>query len=155
MESKKTRKELIVSALENGTVIDHIPSKNVFQVIKILNLDTFDNQILFGINLDSRRYGKKGIIKVKNKFFEKEEINKIAIVAHSATLTVIKDFEIIEKKPVEAPEIVERFIKCINPNCVTNHEHISTKFSVIDKDAMKLQCHYCEKTTSKENFIFI
>ena len=155
MESKKTRKELIVSALENGTVIDHIPSKNVFQVIKILNLDTFDNQILFGINLDSRRYGKKGIIKVKNKFFEKEEINKIAIVAPSATLIVIKDFEIIEKKAVEVPEIVDKFIKCINPNCVTNHERIPTKFSVIDKDAMKLQCHYCEKTTSKENFIFI
>ena len=63
MESKKTRKELIVSALENGTVIDHIPSKNVFQVIKMLSLDSFDNQILFGINLDSRRYGKKGLSK--------------------------------------------------------------------------------------------
>jgi aspartate carbamoyltransferase regulatory subunit len=155
MESKKTRKELIVSALENGTVIDHIPSKNVFQVIKILGLDSFDNQILFGTNLDSRRYGKKGIIKVKNKFFEKEEINKIAIAAPSATLIVIRDFEIIEKKAVEVPEVVDKFIKCINPNCVTNHENIPTRFSVIDKDAIKLQCHYCEKTTSKENFIFI
>ncbi|MFZ4401284.1 MAG: aspartate carbamoyltransferase regulatory subunit [Bacteroidales bacterium] len=155
MESKKIRTELIVSALENGTVIDHIPSKNVFQVIKILNLDSFDNQILFGTNLDSRRYGKKGIIKVKNKYFEKEEINKIAIVAPSATLIVIKDFEIIEKKAVEVPAIVDKFIKCINPNCVTNHENIPTRFDVIDKDAMKLQCHYCEKTTSKENFIFI
>ena len=155
MESKKIRTELIVSALENGTVIDHIPSKNVFQVIRILSLEAFDNQILFGINLDSRRYGKKGIIKVKNKFFEKEEINKIAIVAPTATLIVIKDFEIIEKKPVEVPEIVDKFIKCINPNCVTNHENIPTKFTVLDKGAMKLQCHYCEKTTSKENFIFI
>ncbi len=155
MESKKTRKELIVSALENGTVIDHIPSKVVFQVIKMLGLDSFDNQILFGINLDSKRYGKKGIIKVKNKFFEKEESNKIAIVAPSATLIVIKDFEIIEKKAVEVPLIVKKFIKCINPNCVTNHENIPTKFSVIDKDAMKLQCHYCEKITSKENFNFI
>ncbi len=127
MESKKTRKELIVSALENGTVIDHIPSKNVFQVIKMLNLDSFDNQILFGTNLDSKRYGKKGIIKVKNKFFEKEEINKIAIVAPTATLIVIKDFEIIEKKPVEVPEVVDKFIKCINPNCITNHENVTHK----------------------------
>jgi aspartate carbamoyltransferase regulatory subunit len=155
MESKKIRTELVVSALENGTVIDHIPSKTVFQVIKMLNLDTFDNQILFGTNLDSKRYGKKGIIKVKNKYFEKEEINKIAIVAPTATLIVIKNFEIIEKKAVEVPEIVDKFIKCINPNCVTNHENIQTRFSVIDKEAMKLQCHYCEKTTSKENFIFI
>ncbi len=151
----KTRKELVVSALENGTVIDHIPSKNVFQVIKILNLDSSDNQILFGTNLESRKFGKKGIIKVKNKFFEKIEINKIAIVAPSATLIVIKDFEIIEKKQVEVPDEVEKFIKCINPNCVTNHENIPSHFEVIDKDAMKLQCRYCEKTTAKENFIFI
>jgi len=152
---KKTRKELVVSALENGTVIDHIPSKNVFQVIKILNLDQSDNQILFGTNLESRKFGKKGIIKVKDKFFEKEEINKIAIVAPSATLIVIKDFGIIEKKAVEVPAVVEKFIKCINPNCVTNHENIPTHFNVISKTSMKLQCKYCEKTTSKENFIFI
>ena len=154
MEQNK-RKELIVSALENGTVIDHIPSKSVFQVIKILNLDTFDNQILFGTNLDSQKHGKKGIIKVKNKFFEKEEINKIAIAAPSATLIVIKNFEIIEKKQVDIPDTVEKFIKCINPNCVTNHESIPTRFTVVDKDAIKLQCHYCEKNTSKENFSFI
>lgn len=151
----KTRKELVVSALENGTVIDHIPSKNVFQVIRILNLDSSDNQILFGTNLDSQKFGKKGIIKVKNKYFEKEEINKIAIVAPSATLIVIRDFEIVEKKQVEVPELVEKFIKCINPNCVTNHENVPTRFTVIDKNAMKVQCHYCEKTTAKENFKFI
>jgi aspartate carbamoyltransferase regulatory subunit len=151
----KTRKELVVSALENGTVIDHIPSKNVFQVIRILNLDSSDNQILFGTNLESQKFGKKGIIKVKNKYFEKEEINKIAIVAPSATLIVIKDFEIVEKKQVEAPELVEKFIKCINPNCVTNHENVPTRFTVIDKEAMKVLCHYCEKTTAKENFKFI
>ncbi len=152
---KNTRKELIVSALENGTVIDHIPSNNVFQVIKILNLDSSENQILFGTNLDSQKFGKKGIIKVKNKYFEKEEINKIAIVAPSATLIVIKNFEIIEKKQVEVPDTVKNFIKCINPNCVTNHENVPTHFTVIDKEAVKIQCHYCEKTTAKENFKFI
>lgn len=155
MEKVENRKELIVSALENGTVIDHIPSKSVFQVIKILNLDNFDNQILFGTNLDSQKFGKKGIIKVKNRFFEKDEINKIALVAPSATLIVIKNFEIIEKKQVELPETVDRIIKCINPNCVTNHENIQTKFTLVDKEAVKLQCSYCEKNTTKENFIFI
>ncbi len=149
------RKELIVSALENGTVIDHIPSKSVFQVIKILNLDNFDNQILFGTNLDSQKFGKKGIIKVKNRFFEKEEINKIALVAPSATLIVIKNFEIIEKKQVELPETVDRIIKCINPNCVTNHENVPTRFTLVDREIVKLQCSYCEKNTTKENFIFI
>jgi len=155
MEKVENRKELIVSALENGTVIDHIPSKSVFQVIKILNLENFENQLLFGTNLVSQKFGKKGIIKVKNRFFEEEEINKIALVAPTATLIVIKNFEIIEKKQVELPIIVDRIIKCFNPNCVTNHENIPTRFNVVDKEAVKLQCNYCEKNTTKENFVFI
>ena len=57
------RKELIVSAITNGTVIDHIPTKNVFQVIKILGLDKTTNQVYFGTNLESKKFGSKGIIK--------------------------------------------------------------------------------------------
>ena len=96
-----------IGYIENGTVIDHIPSKNVFQVIKILNLETYGNQILFGTNLESKKYGTKGIIKVTNKFFKKEEINKIALVAPKASLIIIKDFKIIEKTIVEIPSMAE------------------------------------------------
>ena len=85
-----TRKELIVSALENGTVIDHIPSASLFQVIKILSLEKYNDQVLFATNLNSQKYGKKGVIKIKNKFFKIDEINKIALVAPTATLIVIK-----------------------------------------------------------------
>jgi aspartate carbamoyltransferase regulatory subunit len=148
-------KEFKVSAIENGTVIDHIPAKNVFQVIKILNLDNFDNQILFGTNLESKKYGTKGIIKVSNKYFKKEEINKIALVAPRATLIVIKDYKVIEKKSVEIPDEVVRIVKCFNPNCITNHEKVPTKFTVISKDDLKLHCHYCEKNTDKKNMTFV
>ncbi len=152
---KDHRKELIVSAIENGTVIDHIPSHAVFQVMKILELDKSSNQVLFGMNLDSRKFGKKGIIKVREKFFKPVEINKIAIVAPSATLIVIKDFNVVEKKQVEIPDAIEGFAKCFNPKCITNHEKVPTKFAVIDKDEIKLLCHYCEKITKKENIVFI
>ena len=156
MENKETRKELQVSAIENGTVIDHIPVQAVFQVIKILNLDENDDMVLFGNYLDSRKYGKKGIIKVSNKFFEKGEINKIALAAPSASLIVIKDFKVVEKTVVETPEQVEKIVKCFNPNCITNHESIATQFDVIkDEEALKLRCHYCEKTTSHENMEFL
>ncbi len=154
MENKDSRKELIVSALENGTVIDHIPSKSVFQVIRILGLEKYNDQVLFATNLDSKRHGKKGVIKIKNKYFKIDEINKIALVAPSATLIVIKDFNIIEKKQVEVPDTVENIVKCFNPNCVTNNEAIPTKFTMIDKDELKLLCHYCEKTTAKDNIKF-
>lgn len=146
-------KELKVSAIENGTVIDHIPSKNVFQVIKILHLEESGDMVLFGTNLESKKYGKKGIVKVSNKFFKKNEINKISLVAPNATLIVIKDFQVKTKEIVKLPDIVEDIVKCFNPNCITNHEKVKTKFNVIDKEDVKLRCHYCEKITDKKNMI--
>lgn len=154
MEKEILRKELKVSAIENGTVIDHIPSASVFQVIKILNLTEYQNQLLIATNLDSQKMGKKGIIKVSNKFFKSDEINKIALVAPSATLIIIKNFEVIEKKQVEIPDLAENIVKCFNPNCITNNEEISTRFTVIDKRDLKLRCHYCEKITARKNIAF-
>ena len=154
MEKEDNRKELKVSAIENGSVIDHIPSKNVFQVIKILNLSEYQNQLLIGTNLDSSKMGKKGIIKVSNKFFKSDEINKIALVAPTATLIIIKNFEVVEKKKVEVPDYAENIVKCFNPNCITNNEEIITKFTVIDKKELKLRCHYCEKITARNNISF-
>jgi aspartate carbamoyltransferase regulatory subunit len=152
---KETRKQLKVSAIENGTVIDHIPSHSVFQVIKILNLNEFDNQIFLGTNLESRKYGKKGIIKVSNRFFEADEINKIALVAPTATLIVISNFSVVEKKKVEIPDHVEKIVKCFNPNCITNNETVTTRFTVVSKEDLKLKCHYCEKITSGDSISFL
>jgi aspartate carbamoyltransferase regulatory subunit len=155
MKKDETRKELKVSAIENGTVIDHIPAKSVFQVIRILNLAEVSDQILFGTNLDSQKMGKKGIIKVSNKFFEPDEINKIALVAPTATLIVIKNFNVVIKKNVEVPDSVEKIVKCFNPNCITNHESVTTRFTVIDKVELKLKCHYCEKITARDTISFV
>lgn len=155
MAKQEKRKELKVSAIENGTVIDHIPAEFVFQVIRILGLDKIRNQIMVGTNLDSHKFEKKGIIKVSNKYFESEEINKIALVAPSATLIVIKDYTVVYKAKVEIPERINKIVKCINPNCITNHETVVTNFAVIDKEDLRLRCRYCEKTTKKENIRFI
>jgi aspartate carbamoyltransferase regulatory subunit len=153
----KIRKELKVSAIENGTVIDHIPTKSVFQVIRILNLDNIENQVLFSTNLDSKKYGKKGLIKVSDKYFKPEEVNKIALVAPSATLIEIKDYQVRLKKSVEIPKQIFKFVKCVNPNCITNYENITTKFdvSIEDNGDIKLWCKYCDKYTAKDNIVFI
>lgn len=155
MENKRT--ELKVSAIRNGTVIDHIPSDKVFQVFKILNLDTSKNQVYFGTNLDSQKYGKKGIIKISEKYFEHLEISKIALVAPMATLIEIKDYEVVKKETVHFPKIVENIVKCFNPKCVTNNQKVPTRFNVTEdhNQQLKLACHYCEKTMAKENFVFI
>jgi aspartate carbamoyltransferase regulatory subunit len=154
MEKEDLRKELKVSAIENGTVIDHIPTQSVFQVIKILNLTEFPNQLLIGTNLDSQKMGKKGIIKVSNKYFASDEINKIALVAPSATLIIIRNFQVVEKKQVEIPESVTNIVNCFNPNCITNTENVVTRFTVVSKDELKLRCHYCEKITARTNISF-
>ena len=127
----------------------------MFQVINILSLSTIDNQVLFGTNLESQKMGKKGIIKVRNMFFAPDEINKIALVAPTATLIVIRNFAVVEKKKASVPDHVEKIVKCFNPNCITNHEAIPTQFKVIDKNDLKLRCHYCEKITAKDNMTFI
>lgn len=151
------RKELIVSAIENGTVIDHIPANKVFEVIKILGLDKCNSPLYFGTNLESKKYGKKGIIKISNKYFKSEEINKIALVAPSATLIEIKDYEVINKHIAETPNHIEGIVKCFNPKCVTNAERVMTKFTVKKNEFGKIQlkCHYCEKFTTEENIEFI
>ncbi|MEA5099141.1 MAG: aspartate carbamoyltransferase regulatory subunit [Bacteroidales bacterium] len=148
----ENKKELIVSAIENGTVIDHIPVDTVLMVLSILGLDKYEDEVLIGNNLNSKKYGKKGIIKARNKFFEQEDINKIALVAPNATLIVIRDYEVVEKKFVEIPEKIEKILKCINPNCITNKETIETKFNVIEEKPLKVQCHYCEKTMTNIRF---
>lgn len=149
------RKELKVNAIENGTVIDHIPTQSVFQVIHILNLQECENQILFGTGLESKKYGKKGIIKVSERFFAPKDVNKIALVAPTATLIEIKNYKVTLKKNVSIPNEVSTFVKCVNPNCITNHEDVATKFKVLDKKNVKLQCQYCEKSTAQDNFTFI
>jgi aspartate carbamoyltransferase regulatory subunit len=147
--------ELKVSAIKDGTVIDHIPAKDLFKVIKILGLDDINNQITFGTNLESRKLGTKAIVKIADKFFEDSEINKIALVAAEADLNIIRDYEVVEKKKVEVPDQIIGIAKCMNPKCITNHESVETKFEVVSKKSIDLKCMYCEKITDKENIRII
>lgn len=148
-------KELQVAALESGTAIDHIPSDQLFKVVSLLKLQHINNRITIGNNLGSRKMGKKGIIKISNKFFEEDEINRIALVAPKVKLNIIKNYEVVEKKRVSLPDKITGIVQCINPKCITNNEPMSTQFEVIDKDNVVLQCHYCEVKIKKEQVILI
>ena len=151
----KEPKQLSVSAIESGTVIDHIPAKTLFKVISILGLDHIDSQITFGTNLESKKLGRKAIIKISGKFFEDNDINRIALVAPEAKLNIIKDYEVVEKKVVEVPDEIVGIAKCMNPKCITNYEKVTTRFKVVSKKNVALKCHYCEKITNQENLQII
>lgn len=148
-------KQLIVNAIKNGTVIDHIPARSLFKVISILNLERIDSQITFGTNLESKRLGSKAIIKIADKYFLDEEINKISLVAPQAKLNIIRDYEVIEKRVVEVPDSIVGIIKCVNPKCITNYEAMTTKFQVIIDDEVHLKCFYCEKITQQDQMTLI
>ncbi len=154
-ENIKKKLKLKVSAIKDGTVIDHIPAKNLFKVIAILGLDKIENQITFGTNLESGKLGAKAIIKVTDTFFEDNEINKIALIAPHAKLNIIKDYEVVEKKIVATPDVIKGIVKCFNPKCITNNELITTCFKVISNDPIALKCKYCEKITSADQIRMI
>ncbi len=151
----KDIKQLKVSAIRNGTVIDHIPANNLFKVINILGLDHIDNQITFGTNLESKKFGSKGIVKISDKFFVDEEINRIALAAPEAKLNIIREYQVEEKKEVIVPDQFSGIVKCVNPKCITNNEDVKPKFRVISKKDVSLKCHYCEKITDQEHMVFI
>ena len=149
MSEKK--QALQVAALENGTVIDHIPSGKLFTVVSLLKLQDSDSNITIGNNLPSKKLGKKGIIKVADRYFTDEEISQLSVVASNIRLNIIHDFEVVEKKEVEMPDELKGIVKCNNPKCITNNEPMKTYFHVIDKDKGILKCHYCEKEQNKDS----
>lgn len=147
----KEEKKLQVSAIKDGTVIDHIPAKNLFKVIKILKLVELTDPVTFGSNLDSEKLGKKAIIKMSNKYFDDEDINKLILVAPEASLNIIKDYVVVEKKQVKVPEKIMGIAKCVNPKCITNNEAVLTKFKVLYTKNVDLKCMYCEKITDQDH----
>lgn len=145
------RQELLVAALQNGTVIDHIPSSKLFAVISLLHLEDMHNAITIGYNLKSSKMGSKSIIKIADKFFTDEEINQLSVIAPNVSLSIIKDYEVVEKKRAEMPDELYGIARCANPKCITNNEPMKTLFHVTDKTTGTIQCHYCEKEQCIEN----
>jgi len=136
------KNEMLVAAIKNGTVIDHIPSDKTYQVAQLLGLQNLETPVTIGYNFLSKKLGKKGIIKVEDKFFTDEEISRLSVVTPNIVLNIIRDFEVVEKKTVVTPSEIKGIVKCNNPKCITNNEPMATHFHV---ENGILTCHYCEK----------
>ena len=141
--SNKTERQ--VAAIKNGTVIDHIPAEKTYQVVNLLQLETLDTPVTIGYNYPSSKIGRKGIIKVSDKFFTDEEISRLSVVAQNVVLNIIHDYEVVEKKTVKTPDELRGIVKCNNPKCITNNEPMNTVFHVVNKEKGILKCHYCDK----------
>ena len=140
-----SKKERLVASIENGTVIDHIPSEKTYEVANLLRLQDLKAIVTIGYNYISKKMGHKGIIKIENKFFTDEEISRLSVVAPNVVLNVIKNYEVVEKKTVETPDELRGIVRCNNPKCITNNEPMQTIFHVTDKEQGIIRCHYCDK----------
>lgn len=149
MNNNKTERQ--VAAIKNGTVIDHIPAEKTYQVVSLLQLQNLNTPVTIGYNYPSKKIGRKGIIKVSDKFFTDEEISRLSVVAPNVVLNVIHDYEVVEKKTVVTPDELRGIVKCNNPKCITNNEPMQTVFNVVDKVHGILKCHYCDKEQNINN----
>lgn len=139
------KNEMLVAAIQNGTVIDHIPADKTYQVVNLLQLEQLDTQVTIGYNYRSKKLGRKGIIKVEDKFFTDDEISRLSVVAPNIVLNTIRDYEVVEKRAVTTPDELRGIVRCNNPKCITNNEPMATLFHVVDKAQGTIKCHYCEK----------
>ena len=141
--TKDTKKGLMVRPIKDGTVIDHIPPGKGIKIAEMLNLFSQESVVIIGQNLESTKYGRKDLIKVENRFLRSDEYNKISLVAPNATINIIKDYTIQEKKKVAVPDVLEDVAACINANCISNKEPVPSRLYTVSRDPLVLVCHYC------------
>ena len=123
----------------------HIPAEKTYKVVSLLKLDELTTPVTIGNYLESKKVGRKGIIKVSGKYFTDAEISQLSVVAPKAVLNIIRDYEVVEKKMVETPDVLRGIVKCNNPVCICNNEPMATIFNVVDKAKGIIKCHYCDK----------
>jgi aspartate carbamoyltransferase regulatory subunit len=141
-------RQLLVRRIKDGTVIDHIESGKALLVLRTLDITGKEgNVITVALNVPSSKHNKKDIIKVENRFLEENETNKLALIAPHATINIIKDYKLIEKRKIQLPDSITGVFKCTNLKCVTNSdEYIKPVINIIDKEKVILRCRYCFRT---------
>jgi aspartate carbamoyltransferase regulatory subunit len=154
---KSKAEGLMISPIKDGTVIDHIHPGAALIVLRMLGITGKTNQELsIATNVASMtngQDGKKDIVKVSNRELSKEEVDRIALVSPHATINIIRDYIVVEKKGVESPKVLYGIVKCTNPGCITNaNEPIRSAFEVTEEG---LHCLYCDTliNTDLENHI--
>jgi aspartate carbamoyltransferase regulatory subunit len=138
-------KELHVSKIKAGTVIDHINGGYALDVVKILGITGREKRVMtIAVNVPSKRLGAKDIVKIEGRALSSREVNRIALVAPHATINIIRDYDVVEKLEVKLPKVIEGIIKCVNPACISNsNEPAVAKFYVQEEEPLLLKCHYC------------
>ncbi len=136
-------RELRVSKISSGTVIDHITSGQALNVLAILGIDGTDGEVVsIGMNVPSDRLGTKDIVKVEGRELSQSELDVLSLIAPVATINIIRDYDVVEKHRVDRPTEVTGVLQCPNHNCITTEdEPVDSHFEVLDDG---VRCVYCD-----------
>lgn len=143
-------KVLKVDAIRNGTVIDHIPAGRVQRVMAILKPREND-VVMMGMNFPSKAMKKKDIIKIEGRELTQDEVNSVALIAPKAKVSIIRDFQVVQKSTVQIPQRIEGLVACPNPKCITNAEPMMPIFNLVDSSAREIACQYCERVFTADD----
>jgi aspartate carbamoyltransferase regulatory subunit len=139
-------KELKITPIKDGTVIDHITPGRALKVLRVLKIPESTSSVVSVLMNVSGKKGKKDIVKVENRELDPKELDKIALIAPKATINIIRDYEVVKKHIVEIPDEVVGITRCSNPTCISNaREPVESRFHVISKDPPRIRCYYCER----------
>ncbi len=148
-------REIKVQKIKNGTVIDHITPGQALNVLKIIGVtrEYPKTTVTVAMNVPSSKAGAKDIVKVEGRELKADEVDKISLIAPKASINIIRDYEVVEKKVVSIPDVLSGFLRCANPNCITNTEEAASKFAVEEKHPVKVRCIYCERVMSEGEIV--
>lgn len=142
-------KELNISGLNEGIVLDHIKAGKSMEIYRDMNLDKLDGQIAIIKNATSRKMGKKDIIKIEGGI-DLVDLDVLGYLDHNITVNIIKEGKIIEKRDLKLPKQIKNIIHCKNPRCITSIEQeLPHIFKLTDEENMVYRCIYCEEEYTK------
>ena len=135
-------RELRVSKIRQGTVIDHITGGQALNVLALLGIDGSDGEaVSVAMNVPSDRLGHKDVVKVESRELSQDELDVLALIAPDATINIIRDYEVVEKNRVDRPERVVGVLECPNRACISRtDEPVASKFEVLPDG---VRCEYC------------
>jgi len=147
--------KLKIDKISKGTVIDHIDAGYALTILNLTGIDESKNLMTIGVNVLSKKYLTKDIIKIESVFLNETQMQQISILSPNATISLIENYTVIEKKKVELPQIIKKLILCVNQTCISNSEEpIDTEFIVLEEKPLKIQCIYCERIYKLEEIVF-
>jgi len=149
--------KLKIPKIKKGTVIDHIDAGYALTIMDVIELGETQNLMTIGVNIESKKYGKKDIVKVENVFLTETQMQQISIIAPNASISLIEGFNVIKKIRLELPKVIKKLIKCPSNTCISNSEKepIDSEFNVLNEKPLKIQCVYCDRILKLDQLVFI